>query len=149
MTERPLRPGMEITSLNAHCRHRPSIWDVSEFPPGRGSRAHNGVGMLWMMGAAGCLQSGQVCLRVALGAWVQPQRGPREVAGVGKAALQSVWCQWLCVTGQGGELILSAGSGATLPCTCGLACADPTPRDAQMLLVTALGVLEEKCSGAV
>lgn len=145
---------MEITSINAHCRHRHSIWDVSEFPA-----------WAWIKGTQRCrdvVDDGSCRLPAVSNAWAglsrcgagglgsaSERRGAREVAGAGRAALQSVWCQWLCVTGQGGELILSAGSVATLPCTCGPACADPTPRDAQMLLVTALGVLEEKCSGAV
>lgn len=78
---------------------------------------------------------------------VSERRDPGRWAGVCRGFLESQWSQWLWVTGGGRE----GDPVATLPCpgAVGAAPGSPVqvliPRDAQMLLVTAQGISEQKC----
>lgn len=141
---------MEITSINAHYKHRLSVWDMPEFPGWAGIKDTQLCRDAVDNGTAGCLQCpapGQVCLLWCQGPWFGLREESTQGGGLGSAGeLWSGWSQWLCVTGEGGEVTLLGTVQWPLLCPGAESAAPGSPvqvpivQDAQMLLVTALGV---------
>lgn len=147
-----LHPQVLITSTDG-C----SIWYLPEFPA-----------WAWIKGTQLCraiVDNGNCKLPAVSNTWTGlSPHGPRDLgllserenpgrwAGVCRGALALAWSQWLCVTGEGGGGDPAGHcTMATLPCTSAVGAGPgspvqvPIPQDAQMLLVTAVGILEEKC----